>query len=236
MIFSPGAEYSFFLVCLREFFRQRKKEQRMNFMSIRPRMEVLQIASVYFEVRTCCCHPMEQGANKSFKAMDLQQTQLLESIFILLVYLVLMLAVNRGINNYLKNTPLQRARRKFIIKGLGLFVSITAIVFLAGVWGFRQHEIAAFASTILTALGIAFFAQWSLLSNITSSLILFFNHPLKLGDTVKILDKDCPFEGEVTDLTYFYVHLKTENGEIITIPNSIMFQKPVSVVNQKEKL
>ena len=127
----------------------------MKFMSIRPRMDVLRIASVYFEVRTCYCQPMEQGGNKSFKAMDLQQTQLLESIFILLVYLVLMLAVNRGINNYLKNTPLQRARRKFIVKGLGLFVSITALVFLAGVWGFRQHEIAAFASTILTALGIA---------------------------------------------------------------------------------
>ena len=76
-----------------------------------------------------------------------------------------------------------------------------------------------FASTLLTALGIAFFAQWSLLSNITSSIILFFNHPLKLGDTIKVLDKDYPFEGEITDLTYFFVHLKTKSGEIITIPN-----------------
>lgn len=176
-----------------------------------------------------------KGKTKVYKAMDLQQTQLLESILILLIYVLLLVSVNRGINNYLKKTPLQRARRKFIVKGLGLFVSITALVFLAGVWGFRQHEIAAFASTILTALGIAFFAQWSLLSNITSSLILFFNHPLKLGDTVKILDKDCPFEGEVTDLTYFYVHLKTENGEIITIPNSLIFQKTVSVLHTKEK-
>ncbi|MBP9790811.1 MAG: mechanosensitive ion channel, partial [Bacteroidia bacterium] len=82
----------------------------------------------------------------------------------------------------------------------------------------------------LTALGIAFFAQWSLLSNITSSVILFFNHPLKLGDTIKILDKDYPFEGEVTELTYFYIHLKTANGEIITIPNSLILQKPISVI------
>lgn len=111
-----------------------------------------------------------------------------------------------------------------------LFTSITVVVLLAGVWGLKQNEIAVFASTILTALGIAFFAQWSLLSNITSSVILFFNHPLKLGDTIKILDKDYPFEGEVTELTYFYIHLKTANGEIITIPNSLILQKPISVI------
>ena len=167
--------------------------------------------------------------------MELQNAQMLESLVILLVYAVLIFSISKGINQYLKKTPLQRARRKFIIKGLTLFVTITALVFLAGVWGFKQNEIAAFASTILTALGIAFFAQWSLLSNITSSLILFFNHPLKLGDTIRVMDKDCPFEGEVTELTYFFVHLKTDGGEIITIPNSMIFQKSVAVILKKEK-
>lgn len=167
--------------------------------------------------------------------MELQNTQLLESALILILYLILILSINRGINNYLKKTPLQRARRKIIIKGLVLFVTITAAVFLAGVWGFQQNEIAAFASTILTALGIAFFAQWSLLSNITSSLILFFNHPMKIGDTIKIMDKDCPFEGEITELTFFFVYLKTSSGEIITIPNSMLFQKSVSVSNGTAK-
>lgn len=57
---------------------------------------------------------------------------------------------------------------------------------IAGIWGLEQNEIAVFASTILTALGIAFFAQWSLLSNITSSILLLLNHPMKLGDTIKI--------------------------------------------------
>lgn len=161
--------------------------------------------------------------------MDVRNTQILESIFILVVYAGMLISVNKGINSYLKNTPLQRGRRKIIIKGLAMFLTITAGVLLAGVWGFQQNEIAAFAGTLLTALGVAFFAQWSLLSNITSSLILFFNHPLKLGDTLKILDKDCPFEGEVTDLTYFFIHLKTSTGEVITLPNSAIFQKAVSV-------
>jgi small-conductance mechanosensitive channel len=117
-----------------------------------------------------------------------------------------------------------------IIQVIHLFTTIGVFTLLAGVWGLKQNEIAVFASTILTALGIAFFAQWSLLSNITSSIILFFNHPLKLGDTIKVLDKDFPFEGEVTELTYFFIHLKTANGELITVPNSIILQTSIAVI------
>ena len=58
------------------------------------------------------------------------------------------------------------------IRAVQLFTSITAIILLTGVWVFKQNEIALFASTILTALGIAFFAQWSLPSNITSSILI----------------------------------------------------------------
>ncbi len=161
--------------------------------------------------------------------MELQKIQILESLIAVSIYFVLYLIIKTTINNTLKHTPLQRDRRKIIIKGLHLFTTIVLAILLSGIWGFKQNEIAAFASTILTALGIAFFAQWSLLSNITSSLILFFNHPLKLGDTIKILDKDCPFEGEITELTYFFVHLKTTSGEIITIPNAQILQKSIAI-------
>ncbi len=161
--------------------------------------------------------------------MKIQELQILESLIVVVSYLISIYAIKTIINKSLKNTPLERARRKIIIKGLQLFTTIIALTFLAGIWGFKQNEIATFASTILTALGIAFFAQWSLLSNITSGVILFFNHPLKSGDTIKVLDKDCPFEGEITNLTFFFVHLKTVNGEIITIPNSLILQKTISI-------
>ena len=161
--------------------------------------------------------------------MELQKIQILESLIAVSIYFVLYLIIKTTINNTLKHTPLQRDRRKIIIKGLHLFTTIVLAILLSGIWGFKQNEIAAFASTILTALGIAFFAQWSLLSNITSSLILFFNHPLKLGDTIKVLDKDCPFEGEITELTYFFVHLKTTSGDIITIPNAQILQKSIAI-------
>lgn len=164
--------------------------------------------------------------------MNEHRIQILETLIVLALYVIAFLINKRVINSVLKNTHLQRSRRKIIIKALQLFTSIAAIVVMAGIWGLEQSEIAVFTTTILTALGIAFFAQWSLLSNVTSSIILFFNHPLKLGDNIKILDKDYPVEGEVTELTYFFIHLKTKDGETITIPNSMALQKAISVVEQ----
>lgn len=161
--------------------------------------------------------------------------QIIETIIILSSYVILYFVFKTVINNFLKKTRLERSRRKMVIKGILLFTTITAIILLTGVWGFKQNEIALFASTILTALGIAFFARWSLLSNITSSILVFFNHPVKLGDYIKVLHKDYHYEGEVTEMNYFFVHIKTNENEIITIPNSHFFEKSFSVSDQKGK-
>lgn len=164
--------------------------------------------------------------------MEPYKIQIIETIIVILGYIITHYITKIFINNSLKQTHLQRGRRKMIIKAVHLLSFLTATVLLSAIWGLKQNEIAVFVGTILTALGIAFFAQWSLLSNVTSSLLLFFNHPIKIGDTIKVLDKDYPFEGEVTDLTYFFIHLKTNNGETITIPNSLLLQKSVSVIEK----
>lgn len=161
--------------------------------------------------------------------MEIPKIQILESAIILLIYVTAYFTIKNIINNRLKDVQLQRARRKIIIKILHILTTIISAIFLAGVWGFSQNQIFAFVGSVLTVLGIALFAQWSLLSNITSSVILFINHPLKLGDTIQLLDKDYPIEGEVTELTYFFVHIRTEKGEIITIPNSLFLQKSISL-------
>ena len=161
--------------------------------------------------------------------------QIIETLIVLGIYIALYLIFKTIINNFLKKTKLERGRRKMAIRAVQLFTTMTAIIILTGIWGFKQSQIALFASSILTALGIAFFAQWSLLANITSSILIFFNHPVKLGDYVKVLHKDYHYEGEVTEMNYFFVHLKTNDNEIITIPNAHFFDKSFSVSEKKEK-
>lgn len=168
--------------------------------------------------------------------MEPYKIQIIETLAVLAGYTVTHYITKIFVNNSLKQTHLQRGRRKMIIKAVHLLSFLTVIVLLSAIWGLKQNEIAVFVGTILTALGIAFFAQWSLLSNVTSSLLLFFNHPVKIGDKIKVLDKDYPFEGEVTDMTYFFVHIKTDEGEITTIPNSLLLQKSVSVIEKSNTI
>jgi small-conductance mechanosensitive channel len=165
--------------------------------------------------------------------MKTLDVQIIETVIVVFAYIVSYFITKITINNFLKNTQLQRGRRKIMIKAFNLIFLLAAVLLIGAIWGLKQNQIALFASTILTAFGIAFFAQWSLLSNITSSIILFFNHPLKIGDTIEILDKEYSFEGEITDLTYFFLHLKLKNGKIITIPNSLLLQKSIAITENK---
>jgi small-conductance mechanosensitive channel len=155
--------------------------------------------------------------------MEPYKIQILETLLIVSIYIIVYFVFKIIINNFLKKTSLERGRRKMAIRTVQLFTTITGIIFLTGVWGFKQNDIALFASSILTALGIAFFAQWSLLSNITSSILIFFNHPVKLGSYIKVLHKDFNYEGEVIEMNYFFVHIKTKENEVVTIPNSHFF-------------
>jgi len=168
--------------------------------------------------------------------MELYKIQIIETAAVIVGYIITYYITKNFVNNSLKHTNIQRGRRKMIVKAVQLLSFLMAIVLVSAIWGLKQNEIAVYVGTILTAIGIAFFAQWSLLSNVTSSLLLFLNHPVKIGDKIKVLDKDCPFEGEVTDLTYFFIHVKTNEGEITTIPNSVLLQKSVSVIDKESTL
>lgn len=99
--------------------------------------------------------------------------------------------------------------------------------FVLIVWGVDQTELAFFVSSVLTVIGIALFAQWSILSNITSGMILFFNHSVKLDDTVSVIDKDYQIVGRVSDIGLFFVILKTEEDEKVSIPNNVFVQKMI---------
>ena len=168
--------------------------------------------------------------------MEPYKIQILETLLIVSIYIIVYFVFKIIINNFLKKTSLERGRRKMAIRTVQLFTTITAIIFLTGVWGFKQNDIALFASSILTALGIAFFAQWSLLSNITSSILIFFNHPVKSGSYIKVLHKDFNYEGEVIEMNYFFVHIKTKENEVVTIPNSHFFDRSYSILENKQNL
>ncbi|NBX78790.1 MAG: hypothetical protein EBQ94_00140, partial [Flavobacteriales bacterium] len=97
-------------------------------------------------------------------------------------------------------------------KIINLFLTIFILIALAAIWNIQREQLIVFMTSVVTVLGIAFFAQWSILSNITASLILFFNHPLKIGHQVRVMDKEYDIEGELIDISFFF-HVHTRQKQ-----------------------
>jgi small-conductance mechanosensitive channel len=95
----------------------------------------------------------------------------------------------------------------------------------------KNCEILVFISSIITVIGVALFAEWSILSNITAYLVLFFSHSMKIGDRIKIDSESYSLEGEILDITYFFMYIKTAHSETITIPNAIVLKNPFSILS-----
>ncbi len=120
-------------------------------------------------------------------------------------------------------------RMLHVARVINISVNFICIVTLAVIWGVQPQNMLVAVSSIFAVIGVALFAQWSLLSNVTAGIIIFFSTPFRMGDKIHILDKDMPIEATIESILTFYTHLRTDNGELIVIPNSLFLQKMVSV-------
>jgi small-conductance mechanosensitive channel len=131
------------------------------------------------------------------------------------------------VNRFLSKFDFDIKRKRITIRIINLFLWIFVGIVLAGIWNIDERGFVVFITSIITVMGVAFFAQWSILSNITSSLILFFNNPLKIGETVQILDKEYDIEGELIDISFFFMYIKTKENHLVTIPTSVVLAKTI---------
>src|SRR5690554_5432822 len=122
--------------------------------------------------------------------MDIQTVKIIQTVIVLGILIAAHLFTKNVVKSFLKQFRFTAQRRKITIRIINLLLSIVAIVFISAIWGVRQSQMAVFISSVMAVLGIAFVAQWSILSNITAGLILFFNHPLKIGDHIKIRSEE----------------------------------------------
>lgn len=160
------------------------------------------------------------------------KTQLLLVAISFLGLIILMTLTKRATKKISLVKKLEPNRKKVVLNVFYFLYYIIFITIIIATLGINLERLSIFISSVLAILGVAFFAQWSLLSNLTSSIILFFYHPLKIGDKVRVLDNDFDFSGIVKNITAFYVLIVTSDGRKITIPNSIITQKGIEYINQ----
>ncbi|MBJ2176260.1 mechanosensitive ion channel family protein [Aureibaculum sp. A20] len=159
--------------------------------------------------------------------MNLLEIKILQTSIAIVLFFLLRLLMNKLIERTVSKNVLQKTRGKIIKKIVFIVLVTITIIFVLTVWGIDQAELFLFMASVLTVIGIALFAQWSHLSNLTSGLIIFFNHSAKLDDTIIIIDKDFEIEGRISDIGLFFIKLKTKEGEEVLLPNNVFLQKMI---------
>lgn len=148
----------------------------------------------------------------------------------ILVFVIVRLIVNKLTKQYGISAHLSEHRTHLIAKYIDIFMSVLFILAVSAIWGVNPKNLFVVMSSVFAVIGVALFAQWSILSNITSGVILFFSFPFRIGDYIKIHDKDFPIEAQIEDIKAFYTLLRTREGEVLTYPNNLLLQKGVTIM------
>jgi len=154
-------------------------------------------------------------------------------LFVLVIFSRLI--VSKLVRSFVKKSLTIEKRTRLVLKYIHLLMNSIAIIALVIIWGVQTKDIFIVLSSFATVAGVAMFAQWSILSNITSGIILFFSFPFKIGDFIFIHDKDFPIEAKIEDIGAFHVYLKTKKGEIIVYPNNLMLQIGITILENTDE-
>jgi small-conductance mechanosensitive channel len=160
--------------------------------------------------------------------------KLIQSVVIIIAYITTKTLILKLVNKTLLEKFIQESRGRIIRRVINAILTLVSIIVLLLIWGVKQSDLAVLIGSVFTIIGVAFVAQWSLLSNITSGIILFFNHSVKLNDAIIILEgKDYAIEGKIINIGLFFITLETADKETITLPNNVFILKSVKKVNPK---
>jgi small-conductance mechanosensitive channel len=160
------------------------------------------------------------------------ESQIIWTAIVVFLLLLLRFTLKQSAKRIAKRDELNFIRTRLIFKYINVLVFFIAVFSLLLIWGVEIRELALVFSSVFAVLGIGLFAIWSVLSNVTSGIIMFFSFPYKIGDKIKIHDKDFPVVGIIEDIKAFQLHLRTDEDELITYPNNLILQKSVTLLKK----
>lgn len=150
------------------------------------------------------------------------------------LYFVFRIIISRFNKKYAVKNNIREDRAVQTNKIIHFVLTLIFSILIAIAWDLPFKDIFTYMLTLLTVIGIGLFAQWSILSNITASVILFFYYPYRIGGKVKIIDGDNTVIGTVKNISLFSVKIENEEGQLISYPNNLAIQKPIVLLKDVE--
>ena len=158
-------------------------------------------------------------------------TQVILTVVIILSLILLRWLFRKAAYGIAKRREVNLQRTVLMVRYINTLATFLVLFALLLIWGVEPNQVGVLFSSVFAVIGIGLFAIWSILSNVTAGVILYFYYPFKIGDRIKILDKDFPVDSAVIeDIQAFQIHLRTDSGELVTYPNNLILQKSISTI------
>ncbi|MFA0086557.1 mechanosensitive ion channel domain-containing protein [Vibrio sp. E150_011] len=154
---------------------------------------------------------------------------------LLTLYYLVGKVATRWINKLAQAKQVSVARTSFILRTFRIAITFIFVAVFSVTIGIGYGDLSLFFSSVFAVLGVALVAQWSMLSNITASFLIFFVFPYRIGERIKVVDKDEDISGVIQDITMFHVLIRHDSGNLITYPNTLMLQKSVIKLSPTKK-
>ena len=112
-------------------------------------------------------------------------------------------------------------------------IIISALLFVLERLGVSASVLWTAFTGFATVGAVAFFAAWSVLSNLFCAFLIFVVGPFRVGDHIEVLDtaEKLGAVGKVVDINLLYTTLEDstapEPGTLLQIPNALIFQRVV---------
>lgn len=152
--------------------------------------------------------------------------QVLPRIALAVLVIILGVLLAQWLTNFYKRRFQKKSEDPLMAKFLAQAIKIILII-IAIMISLRVAGLDGIATGLLTAVGggaiILGFAFQDIGKNFLAGIILAFNRPFSINDTIKIDE----IFGKVKELSFRYSHIKTFDGRDIYIPNSDVLTKPV---------
>lgn len=158
------------------------------------------------------------------------------SIFILIFYFISRSITRRLVRKHAAKNEMADTREVYVRKLIGAVIKILFATLIGMVWEISLQGLSIYFASVFTVIGVGLFATWSILSNMTASVILFFFFPYRIGENIKIIDGDNSVEGKVVDITLFYLRIRDKNGDLFSYPNNLAIQKPMRQSEDRTEL
>lgn len=149
------------------------------------------------------------------------------SLLIIVLFFISRRIVKKLVIRHAAKHDFDKSRMLYVVKITGMVNFMIFAVLLGFVWEISLSGLSFYFASIFTVIGVALFANWSILSNMTASVILFFFFPHKIGSHIKIQDGEDSIEGVILDIKVFYILIETAEGKTISYPNNLAMQKPI---------